>query len=804
MNRLSQILCLLIACAAFTVWGVQVHVVWQTSTDGTVKEQGDTLVNSEDTYTTCEAPRIDGYVFTGWTIDTKQEFKSRDDWGRSFDSVSITVFEPTVLTANYHLESVDSDGDGLSDARELYWYGNLDQDQDSDTDGDGILLSQEFNQGSNPHLANRCFKGVVSNDGILSDYNPNDYPKFVVRCEPEGELFATMHSFVKPGTGVTTPEFDPFATRFAYWSINGVRQVDPVGQALNVVAFTMPEGDVEAVAVCDMYPDDRARLHWYGDDTIALTSDTDNDGRTLEEELAAGTNPLLKDRTVSRGVTFAQSKTVDYNPLGYRKLSVLCDPEGTLFTASTRYVAVGSHVASPTCRYGDGFMGWTVNGERQQDVLGRALDEVTFDMPDEDVELIASSTTDAEEQMQIYWYGNELVSPDSDTDGDGYALATEVSAGTNPLLKDRTHAKGVAFADTLTREVDIQPYEQATGAVVGDRFTALFTSPVAGNAETSRTFAGGAQIWPVVGDVNDDGLWDLIIVGERSTNVLINVGSRGNPEFKEVDPVSVSQWPDLQMNSTEKLLSMSLDIEPIGALSATTYDATTLVSDDEGRIWCYTKSAGSEGFEWKLRHKVWGGSHAGFAIGLMLAAVDWEDDGDLDCLAGTAEGKLMLLRDPKVGRPTNVRASVGVDNVKLDWDPNAQSRIRGYKVYRADAGEEDFTSLVSPYTPLPTYRDYPPSISDFDYKVSSVSRHYVAGNSTPIESESPATEAIRASLGNVRFFWNDAVAKQGERAEVMLSIENSLNYDVAGKTQVVTYDPAYLTPLKIVKTGLTH
>ena len=804
MNRLSQILCLLIACAAFTVWGVQVHVVWQTSTDGTVKEQGDTLINSEDTYTTCEAPRIDGYVFTGWTIDTKQEFKSRDDWGRSFDSVSITVFEPTVLTANYHLESVDSDGDGLSDARELYWYGNLDQDQDSDTDGDGILLSQEFNQGSNPHLANRCFKGVVSNDGTLSDYNPNDYPKFVVRCEPDGELFATMHSFVKPGTGVTTPEFEPFATRFAYWSINGVRQVDPVGQALNVVAFTMPEGDVEAVAVCDMYPDDRARLHWYGDDTIALTSDTDNDGRTLEEELAAGTNPLLKDRTVSRGVTFAQSETVDYNPLGYRKLSVLCDPEGTLFTASTRYVAVGSHVVSPNCRYGDGFMGWTVNGERQQDVLGRALDEVTFDMPDEDVELIASSTTDAEEQMQIYWYGNELVSPDSDTDGDGYALATEVSAGTNPLLKDRTLAKGVAFADTLTREVDIQPYEQATGAVVGEKFTALFTSPVAGNAETSRTFAGGAQIWPVVGDVNDDGLWDLIIVGERSTNVLINVGSRGNPEFKEVDPVSVSQWPDLQMNSTEKLLSMSLDIEPIGALSATTYDAITLVSDDEGRIWCYTKRAGSEGFEWKLRHKVWGGSHAGFAIGLMLAAVDWEDDGDLDCLAGTAEGKLMLLRDPKVGRPTNVKARVGVDSVLLVWDPNAQSRIRGYKVYRKAAEDAAARWGQRALPALPMYRDYPEEIADYDYRVSSISRHYVAGNSTPIVCESIPTEAIRASMGKVAFRWGDAAGFVGEEIAVGLAVENSLNLSGAGLVLKISYDKAVLKPVRVETSGLTE
>ena len=175
------------------------------------------------------------------------------------------------------------------------------------------------------------------------------------------------------------------------------------------------------------------------------------------------------------------------------------------------------------------------------------------------------------------------------------------------------------------------------------------------------------------------------------------------------------------------------------------------------------------------------------------------DDGDLDCLCGTAEGNLILLRDPKVGRPTNLKALVWVDNVLLQWDPNPQSRIRGYRVYRADEVKaegdgEQWNLLASPS--LPTYRDYPEEIADYDYKVSSVSRHYVAGNSIPIVSESPATEAVRASLGKAKFFWNDVVVKQGERAEVMLSVENSLNYDVAGKTQVVAYDPAYLTPLK--------
>jgi hypothetical protein len=127
-------------------------------------------------------------------------------------------------------------------------------------------------------------------------------------------------------------------------------------------------------------------------------------------------------------------------------------------------------------------------------------------------------------------------------------------------------------------------------------------------------------------------------------------------------------------------------------------------------------------------------------------------------------------------------------------------------VYRSlpeQAGESSAgTRIAQP--PLPTYRDFPPTTDEYAYKVSSVSRFYTAGNSTPTETESPATEAVVAKTGGVKFFWNDAVAKVGEKVEVMLSIENSMNYNVAGKSQTVAYDPAYLEPVKVVKTGLTE
>ena len=107
-------------------------------------------------------------------------------------------------------------------------------------------------------------------------------------------------------------------------------------------------------------------------------------------------------------------------------------------------------------------------------------------------------------------------------------------------------------------------------------------------------------------------------------------------------------------------------------------------------------------------------------------------------------------------------------------------------------------------TTLPTYRDQPEEIADYDYRVSSISRHYTAGNSTPIVSESMPTEAIRASMGKVAFRWGDAAGFVGEEIAVGLAVENSLNLSGAGLVLKIGYDKAVLTPVRVETSGLTE
>ena len=770
-----------------------VHVYEQRSLNDTTTILSDKTVDTNVKYTSVKAATVDGYIFTHWSISTTQEFENRTPWGCAYNYVEFVPYENTILTANYVPASLDSDGDGMADGYELYWYGNLAKNPNSDTDGDGYTFQQEITYGMNPHFYDEEVKaGVVHECSDKMLYNPYGYCSYTIRSEPEGELFETYTDWVRPGTVLTSPKCNRMTTTFAYWMKNGVQQRDEFGRAVNSFSFEMPEENVELVAVCESDADLREELYWYGAAT-SLNSDTDEDGYYLFEEIAMGTSPLFPDEHM-KGVVWQQSEKLLYNPYSYQSYVVRSEPEGELFETITEWVRPGTAVATKKLDHQTStFAQWLKNGVRQQDEFGRAVPQVSFAMPSNSVELVAETYADETTKEKIYWYGNTSVALDSDTDEDGYTFADEIAQGTSPLFPNETIKAGVVYNEAEGLEVNLQPYEQVVGAIIDGNYVEMFTSPTAGNAATSMTFGGAVA--PYILDVNGDGMWDIVTVsGGNTTNVWFNVGSKGNPEFEAADGGHAGRVT--LPGAFDAMIGLTLDIQPTDALSATTNGTALLVSDVDGRIWYYESG--------KLQHKVWGGSYAGFANGLMLAAVDWEDDGDLDCLCGTAEGKLILLRNPKVGRPTNVKAVAGADNVLLTWDPNAQSRIRGYKVYRSVADMDSFMSLISPYVSLPTYRDTPPVIQPYDYKVSSVSRFYIAGNSSPIVSESIATEAVRADLGTISFDWNNTACFADEEVEVRLSIDNSLHVAAAGAELLIKYDPAIMEIVNTKSSGLSE
>ena len=126
------------------VWGDLVHVYEETETDGVKVRISERSLTTGMPWETQAAPTKAGYIFTHWSISTAQEFVARDAWGRALDVATFKLYEDTTLTAHYMPTTQDSDGDGVADGYEFYWYGNLVQNGAADTDGDGFTFAEEL------------------------------------------------------------------------------------------------------------------------------------------------------------------------------------------------------------------------------------------------------------------------------------------------------------------------------------------------------------------------------------------------------------------------------------------------------------------------------------------------------------------------------------------------------------------------------------------------------------------------------------------------------------------------------------
>lgn len=738
------------------------------------------------------APKIDGQLFTHWSLSTSQEYLPRDEWGRARDVAEFVPYENTVVTANYLPETEDADADGIPDGWEIYWYGMLEYDGAYDSDGDGLNFADELAQGTNPRFPDVkvSFKGISHNIGEIVLYNPESLQPYTFRSEPEGELFDTVVDYARPGQVLTVPEVNRNSSRFAYWTCNGARVADDWGRSLESVTFSMPREAVVYTAVC-ADDSDREKLYWYGRTDVADDSDTDGDGFTFVEEIAQGTNPLFPDARITyKGVVHSLGELIQYNPDKMQTYTFRSEPEGELFATVSDTVKAGTKLTLPTVdRANTRFAYWTCNGNRLTDEWGRSVDNGTVVMPAEEVVYTAVCADEADKE-KLYWYGRTDIADDSDTDGDGFTFAEEIAQGTNPLFPDSSISyKGVVHAMTSLADMNLQVYDQSASVLVSGVLSEL---------------SFGFGITPVVVDLNDDGLFDIVILGDDdSRSVLMNVGTRGGPMFEErewqsawSEKVAAAQLTDIS--------AFTLNEPIINPLSYTLTDDNNdgkqdlLASDTDGRIWCY-EGDGENNFT--LQHKVWGGSYAGFAVGLKISAVDWEDDGDWDLLCGTAEGKLFLIRDPRGGRPSNISLASGADSVSLSWDPSPQSRIRGYNVYRAKQDGE-MEKLES--TTIPKLLDKPGTLTDYRYQVTSFSRLYKTGNSKPITVESIPSEEVSASLGKVGFTWRPAAGFSGNEVAVDFAIDNAFHVAAENLTLKVAYDSAVLIPSKVITSGLTE
>lgn len=830
--------------------------------------------------------------FTHWTVSVTSAASLRDAWGRSLNSVAVLLLENTTATAHYLSTSRDTDFDGIADWFEIEYFGILSRSGTTDFDGDGRSDLAEYSADSNPLLPNHTQEGgaAYAQSGLIT-CNFAGFSNYRILSNPPGLVDETRT--VTPGTVVQTPYLS--TPNFAYWTLDGVRQQDAWGTALDSLSFTVGEADRTVVAFILAGDSDADGLPDAWEQRYLATlgsggaSDSDGDGHTLLEEFAAGTHPRLPNTHQEGGVSYADSANVTVNFDAFSRYSLTSNPTGLVAIEGT--VAPGTKITSPSIT-DPTFAQWTLDGEREQDAWGVALPQITFTVGNLDrvgLATFLAGDTDLDglpDAWEQFYLGGLAANANNDTDGDGRSLIDEYALGTSPQLGNHTQEGGVSYADSASVVVNLQYHDRLRYALVEGILSELFSADP--HVVTGWTF--GPHAVPAAGDWDGDGRTDIFVVSDNALWVLQNIGGSATPSYKiatsaafgdlaalcdgvERPMLALGDWngdgrDDLVLGGTTNLVrgfaaagnfhsgqsvvvAFTLDtgsprsIPALGDLNAdgrldllicladgsvSAYlnngnplapfsgapvvnwlaepvpNATGLacaditgdgvgdivVADASGRIWEFHHV----GAAYVLRSKVWAGSGAGFADDLTLALTDLNGDGHIDVLGGTAQGALIGLRDPRLGKPADLDLKRGGHSITLSWESNQQSRIRGYFVYRRAGVETGFSRLTSEPVPLNHYLDEDLAQGiNYQYQITSVAVTYLPGNSAPILMESPHSATVSQTLGRTEVKIRPTLEIGRRRLRVRFTLESTREISGGGMEFRLHYNSAILTPL---------
>lgn len=709
---------------------------------GTVSETTTAPPNTVVTTPSLSANPSFGY----WTLDGVRQ---ADTWGVALSQITFTMGSVNREAVAY-LFAGDTDADGVPDAYEQYYYGTLANGASSDTDGDGISLLAERNGGTNPFYANTFQEGGVNwADSALVTVNLAGYSRYTLSSVPEGTLSQT--AIVADGTTITTPNMTQ--STFGNWILDGVRQQDAWGVALRQLSFVVYGTDRAAVAnlfASDSDGDgiiDGFEQFYFGTLANGAASDTDADGISLLAEYTAGNNPLYANSHQEGGVAWTDSGIVVVNLQPHERLSkILIGGVLTSFFSPDPGVVTGIQAGT-----------WSSTAVTDWDGDG-------------DLDLFIAH----EGGLRFFRNTGTARNPNFEEITSGFAgLAAFVTSNDRPSLTGGDW-NGDGFGDLVIGG--------NTGSLRLIASNGAFTS----NGSGANLTVGSANARPALGDMNGDGKADLIVLLDDGTARLYLNNGTSTPFAGQ---------------GTANFLGVAAPASTSIATGDINQDGLpdVLLADSEGRIWEFLRNVGS-GFT--LQSKVWGGSYPGFAAGLTLAAVDLEGDGDLDLIGGLANGGVIALRDPSVGRPTGLIAKPGANSIQLDWDANWQSRIRGYYVYRASTATGPWAKLLPGYVPLPSYLDTPvdPAVLNY-YYVSGVSYFFLPGNSEPRMVESLPSDLAITQAGKVILSVRSVNGKAGQRVKIHLAIENAMGVSGTGLQVRVAYDPVKLQPWAQAESG---
>lgn len=675
---------------------------------------------------------------------------------------SLTITGNTSVEARYTDQATDSDTDGIPDWYELYHFGNLSQNESSDSDADGFSLLQEIARSQTPLLGDLIAEGGISRRrGTVVTFSPVTSVTCTLASDPPG-LINEVITADSGSTIVTQNLWGSILSglRFVGWELDGIRQTDPSGASAGSARFTAEEGVTATARFMSPTQDDDLDgiPDWYewaylGNIGSSETADPDGDGLDLTRESLLGLSPLQSDILIEGGISRRRSSgktAVNLQPFERLRNVLVGGISNPWFTEDPAIsppsgVNFGNNISPALCDWdGDGDLDLFIASDGALEVYENTGSRFRMDFTDRTSKFGALS-----------------------------ALCSTIS-----------HPRITSGDWNLDGKEDLI-LSDGQGSLHFIPSSHRFTGSNNGGASVISNPSATGMI-PALGDLDGNGSPDLLLATPEG--IIEFYPHTGNPAA----PFSTSSSTGMAGAEIAGVTSL--------AITDFTLDGRNdvLAADLDGRIWEFHSQTDGSYF---LSSKVWAGTGVGFAPTPTIAAGDLEGDGDIDLIGGGPDGALFALRDPKVGRPTGLTAAAGANSVLLEWNPDWQSRIKGYLIYRSTTEGAEKQRINSEIAEVPRYLDQDLQLApEHFYHVTALTQAIYAGNSVPTLLESPPSATVSAMVRRVKLDLQDTSGFPGTLVRVLLSIENPVGLTGQGMDLRIQY-PAGLIPLAQVPPG---
>jgi len=453
------------ACCVFVVSAIADTVVTfeQISSPLGLCGKEDVLTTGVSVSTITAPSPTQGYRFMNWTVNG---IEKRDVTGRSINpSQPFLLLEETTAVAHYLPATQDADTNSVPDWWEFEFFGALVSNAWSDVDGDGFDLTEEYRRDYHPSITNEIRDGgfcLVLSPASRVIANTN-FVTYLEWSDPEG-VITTSDRVIEKGTQVDVPALYGASGgySFTHWDLNGIRQEDVAGRAVSFFSFVV---ESNSISTANYLPtaqdaDGDGVLDWYelnmcGTTNLNAASDSDGDGFDLAEEYRRDYHPTVTNEIRDGGFSLVLSPAsrviVDENLSTYIRQS---DPLGLLATTD-QVLSNGTPITVSDvygANSGYSFAYWTLNGEPQLDVAGRALSAFDFTLQSNTTAVAHYVPTAQDEDGDgIYdWYelnmvGTTNLNASSDVDGDGFDLAEEYRRDYHPSVTNEIRDGGFSL-----------------------------------------------------------------------------------------------------------------------------------------------------------------------------------------------------------------------------------------------------------------------------------------------------------------------------------------------------------------------